>query len=104
MEVGDALRAHCVEKAERLVRYFDGVNRIEVILDSQVGHEKDKRAEMIVHVNGTQPFVGSEEHADAFAAVDVLVDKLEEQLRRHKDRLRNRKHPNHGTHDTKEGG
>ena len=37
--------------------------------------------------------MASEEHEDAFAAVDLMLDKIERQIRRHKERLRNRKHP-----------
>ena len=90
MGVSDALKAYCTEKSERLQRFYDRIKNIEVVLD---GHEGQHSAEIIVHVEGTSPFVASEEREDAFAAVDVLMDKIERQIRRHKERLRNRKHP-----------
>lgn len=90
MGVSDALKEYCREKAERLLRFYDRIKSIEVILD---GHEGQHSAEMIVHSDGTHPFVASEENKDVFAAVDLLIDKLERQISRHKEKLRNRKHP-----------
>lgn len=90
MAVSEALRTYCEEKASRFVRLYDRIQSIEVILDGHNGHHF---AEMIVHSIGTRPFVASEEHDDAFAAVDLLIDKIESQIRRHKEKQRNRKHP-----------
>ena len=90
MGVSEPLKKYCEEKAERLSRFYDRIQSIEVVLDGRDGHHT---AEMIVHTDRTQPFVASEAHDDAYAAVDLLLDKIERQLRRHKERLRNRKHP-----------
>ncbi|MGE3181286.1 MAG: ribosome-associated translation inhibitor RaiA [Phycisphaerae bacterium] len=90
MSVSESLKEHCVEKSERLVRFFDRIQSIEVVLD---GHDGFHTAEIIVHASGTPPFVASEEREDAFAAIDVLMDKIEKQIRRHKERVKNHKHP-----------
>jgi putative sigma-54 modulation protein len=90
MGVSDALREFCEQKAERLPRFLDRIQSIEVVVDGKDGLHV---VEMIVHSAGTQPFVAHEQHADAFAAVDLLIDKLEEQVRRYKEKHRNRKHP-----------
>ncbi len=90
MSVPDALKDYCTEKAERLPRFLDRIQSIEVVLDGKEGHHS---VEIIVHSAGSQPFVASEEHDDAFAAIDLLMDKIEAQLRRYKGRHRNRKHP-----------
>jgi len=90
MGISDSLRTYCEEKASRLERFFDRIRSIDVVLD---GHEGTHSAEMIVHSDGTPPFVASEEQADVYAAVDLLLDKIERQISRHKERVRNRKHP-----------
>jgi putative sigma-54 modulation protein len=90
MGVSDSLKKYCLEKSERLIRFFDRIQSIEVILE---GHNGQHFAGMIVHSEGTQPFVAREQHEDAYAAVDLMLDKVERQIRRHKERLRNRKHP-----------
>lgn len=94
MAVSESLKNYCNEKAGRLPRLLDRIRSVEVILDGKDGMHA---AEMVVHADGADPFVASEEHADPFAAVDLLIDKIEEQLRRHKERHRNRKHPPHAS-------
>jgi putative sigma-54 modulation protein len=90
MGISESLKGYCQEKSERLVRFFDRIQSIEVILD---GNNGQHFAEMIVHSEGTPPFVAREQHDDAYAAVDLMLDKVERQIRRHKEKLRNRKHP-----------
>ena len=90
MGVSDALKAYCEEKAERLPRFLDRIQSIDVVVEGKDGLHT---IEMIVHSSGAQPFVATEQHEDAYAAVDLLIDKIEEQLRRYKERHRNRKHP-----------
>lgn len=89
MSVSDEVKGYCNEKAERLTRFYDRVQSIEVILDGQNGSHS---AELIVHADRTDPFIAQEQHADLHAAVDMVMDKVERQLRRHKEKLRNRKH------------
>ncbi len=96
MGVSDALKQYCIAKAERLSRFLDRISAVEVILEGKDGVHT---AEMIVHSDGATPFVAHERNADAYAAVDLLLDKIEEQLRRYKERRRNRKHPR-GTAET----
>jgi putative sigma-54 modulation protein len=90
MGVSDALKAYCEEKAERLPRFLDRIQSINVVVEGKDGLHS---IEMIVHSPGVPPFVATEQHEDAYAAVDLLIDKIEEQLRRYKERHRNRKHP-----------
>ena len=93
MGVSDSLREYCETKAERLARYFNRVREVEFILD---GFDGRHEVEMIVHADGAGPFVAKYQHDDAFAAVDLALDKVERQLRDHKERVRNRKHPPRG--------
>lgn len=91
MGVSEPLKAYCLEKAERLPRFLDRIQLIEMVLDGKAGVHT---AELIVHAAGApQPFVAHEQDDDAFAAVDLVLDKIVEQLRRYKERHRNRKHP-----------
>jgi len=94
MGVSEALKEYCQQKADRLPRFLDRIQLVEVVLDGKDGRH---HAEVIVHSAGAPPFVATEQHQDAFAAVDLLMDKIEEQLRRYKEKHRNRKHPPRGT-------
>lgn len=93
MGVADTVRKYCEDKAERLVHFYDRVRQVEFVLD---GNDGRHTAEVIVHADGSPPFIASVDHDDLHAAVDLLMDKIESQIRRHKERIRNRKHPESG--------
>ena len=86
--VSDSIREYAEKKANKLVKYYDRIQAIEVVLDREsVQHI----AEMIVSTDG-QTHVASERGQDPYAAVDLVVDKMERQLTRRKEKFRNRKH------------
>ncbi len=81
----EPLRAYIKEKLTRLDRHFDHVLNAHVILS--VG-KLTHRAEAALHVSGSRLFADSE-HEDMYAAIDTLVDKLDRQVLRHKEKLKN---------------
>ncbi|MHC4233748.1 MAG: ribosome hibernation-promoting factor, HPF/YfiA family [Planctomycetota bacterium] len=89
VNVTEELKEYAGDKAGKLPRFFDRVQAIEVILD----HEGDDfTVDMIVTAEGRNHFIAHEAGPDMFALIDLIVDKLERQLKRHKERFRNRKH------------
>ena len=80
-------------KLDRIVRHFDQVVDVKVLLTVEKQKEKEgrQRAECNIHVKGTDMFAESS-HADLYAAVDELVDKLDRQVVRHKTRLQEHHH------------
>ena len=66
---------------------------VKVLLTVEKQKEKEgrQRAECNIHVKGTDMFAECS-HADLYAAVDELVDILDRQVVRHKDRLQNHQH------------
>src|ERR1035437_9928516 len=93
LEVTPALRSYVTSKLDRIVRHFDQVVDVKVLLTLENLKEKERRqrAECNIHVKGTDMFAESS-HADLYAAVDELVDKLNRQVVRHKDSLQNHHH------------
>jgi len=89
VEVSDHTKHFIEEKASRLPRYYDRVSAIEVILDQEGDLSS---VEMIVRAAGSPDFVGKEVGPETKACVDLLIDKMERQLTRHKEKFRNRKH------------
>ena len=87
--VTDAVKEYAREKAGKLVRFYDRISSIDIILD---GAQDQAGVEIIVKVDGATDFVAHEACDDFFASVDIVVDKLERQIRRHKEKHRNRKH------------
>ncbi len=88
VDVTPALRAYVTEKLQRLSRHFDHVISVNVILKVE---KLDQMAEATVNAGGRSIFA-NETAADMYAAIDGLVDKLDRQVRRLKDRLRDHHH------------
>ena len=94
MEVTPALKSFAEQKATKLLKYYDRIQEIEVILDSGKDQGKDHtRVEMIVNAEHKNMFIAHHNDGDAYACIDMCVDKLERQLTDHKKKYRNRKHP-----------
>ncbi len=88
VKVTDEVRDYIADKASRLPRYYDRIHEIEVILD----HESEQfTAEMIVRVDRKRTFVASETGPDTFVLIDLISDKIERQLTRHKEKNRSHK-------------
>jgi putative sigma-54 modulation protein len=83
MEVSDALKAYIENGLTKIRGHFDKVNEAEVVLCV----EKHRHiAEIILHANGAR-IHGRESSPDMYASVDAVLDKLDKQVRRFKDRI-----------------
>jgi len=93
LEVTPALRSYVTSKLDRIMRHFDQVVDVKVLLTVENLKEKQRRqrAECNIHVKGSDMFAESA-HQDLYAAVDELVDKLDRQVARHKDRVQDHHH------------
>jgi ribosome hibernation promoting factor len=89
MEVTPPLREYAEQKSQKLEKYFDRIQDVEVVFDAA---KSQIRVEMIVIAEHKHRFLAHCEHSDAYAGVDGCHDILERQLSEHKKKLRNRKH------------
>ena len=85
VEVTDALKNYVTEKFGKLERHFDQVIDAHVIL---LVEKLTQKAEATVQVNGAKLFA-EEVQEDLYAAIDGLIDKLDRQLLKHKEKIRN---------------
>jgi putative sigma-54 modulation protein len=83
VEVTSALHDYVASKLERLERHFDQVSNIDVILSVE---KLVQRAEATVPVNGQNLFAYAEDQ-NMYAAIDALVDKLDRQIIKRKEKL-----------------
>ena len=82
LEITDALRAHIDAKFEKLARHFDNVTDVHVILSVE---KLVQKAEATLQLSGAKLF--AEDHQeDMYAAIDAMVDKLERQIAKHKEK------------------
>ncbi|MBT8429582.1 MAG: ribosome-associated translation inhibitor RaiA [Gammaproteobacteria bacterium] len=92
VDITDALRAYVDEKIARLERHFDHVTNVHVILSVE---KLSKKAEATVHIAGADVFADST-HEDMYAAIDSLVDKLDRQVLKHKEKIKKHRGNNSG--------
>jgi putative sigma-54 modulation protein len=83
LEVTDTLRNYINEKLERLARHFDKITNVQVIMQVE---KLQQKIEATLHVAGGE-VVANAEHEDMYAAIDLLADKLDRQLIKHKEKL-----------------
>lgn len=84
IEVTPAIHDYVLEKIGRVVRHFDHVIDVNVILSVE---KLKQRAEVTVRMPGKDVHVESEE-SDLYAAIDTLADKLDRQIQRYKEKLK----------------
>jgi putative sigma-54 modulation protein len=87
VEVTPALNEYVTSKMERLERHFDNVTNVHVVL----GVEKlRQKAEATLHVRGADLFAECTDE-DMYAAIDGLIDKLDRQVIKHKEKTNSRR-------------
>lgn len=91
VDVTPALRAYVTEKMQKPLRHSDQVLSIRVILKVE---KLQQHAEATVNVGGRALFAAVTA-PDMYASIDGLVDKLDRQIRRRKDRITNHQHARH---------
>ena len=84
LDITDSLRHYVTSKMDRLERHSDNVTDVHVILTLEKQRQK---AEATVNVKGAQLFAETIEE-DMYAAIDLLTDKLDRQLIKHKEKLK----------------
>lgn len=83
VEVTEALHEYIQSKMSRIERHFDQVVDVHVVLAVEKQRQK---AEATIHVAGNNLHAHSE-HEDMYAAIDSLLDKLDRQVKKHKEKL-----------------
>ncbi len=87
-ELGSAQQHYLHDKAEKLLKYFGRLMAIEVTVD-QVKHAWD--VEILVSAEHKHDFVARETGVSPEVAMDQCVHKIEQQLRRYKERVQHHK-------------
>jgi putative sigma-54 modulation protein len=98
LEVTPALREYVLTKLERVTRHFDQVVDVSVLLvgSKKTGckrkmRQRARKIEVTLKAKGLDAFV-EQENADLYAAIDQIMNKLDRQVMRHKDRAQDHHH------------
>jgi putative sigma-54 modulation protein len=88
VDITPAIRNYVLGKLDRINRHFDHVIDVEVIMTVE---KLDQKIEAHVHLSGKDIHVEAN-HADMYAAIDGLIDKLDRQILKYKERFQVNKH------------
>jgi putative sigma-54 modulation protein len=87
MEPSDALKNYVHDRTTKLTKYIDKP------LDSQVTLSVQKFrqiADVVINADGIR-IAGQEAHEDMYAAIDLVMDKIERQVKKYKEKIRRHK-------------
>jgi len=87
VELTSALKQYVNEKLSKLQRHFDHITTTDVTLSVE---KLVQKAEASIHVAGADLFATCESN-DMYTAIDLLTDKLDRQLIKHKEKTLSRK-------------
>jgi putative sigma-54 modulation protein len=83
VDVTPSMHDYVSQKMERLERHFDHVTNVHVILSVEKLRQK---AEATLHISGGNLFADAQDE-DMYAAIDAMVDKLDRQIKKHKEKI-----------------
>jgi len=84
-EASDSLKEYAQEKVERVKKYLDRAGEAHVVLSLE---RHLHHADITLH-SGAFVLRGREKSEDMYASIDLAMDKIERQLRRYKEKLKN---------------
>jgi putative sigma-54 modulation protein len=92
LEITPAIREHVLSKIGKVKRHFENVIDVNVILSVE---KLKQKAEANVHLSGKTIFVECDD-ANLYVAIDNLVEKLDRQIMKHKEKHTSRRHDDSG--------
>ena len=85
LDITSSIRQHTSDKLIKIKHHFDNVMNVNMILEVQ----KDlQTAEATIHVSGADLFAKAQSN-DMYVSIDQLINKLDSQIIKHKEKLHN---------------
>ncbi len=87
MEVSDSLKEYAEKKFSRVEKYFHQLMDAHIVMYK---NKLDHVAEILINGDGVQ-FYGTEKSGDMYSSIDLLIDKMEKQVVKYKEKLSSHK-------------
>ncbi len=88
LEVTDSIREYVTDKLSKMEKYFDNPDDVSIkVIFSVRGREQ--KVEVTINSKGYD-LRAEVSHSDMYAAIDLVLDKLETQMRKYKSKLMSR--------------
>ncbi|MBN2579966.1 MAG: ribosome-associated translation inhibitor RaiA [Pirellulales bacterium] len=86
--VSEATQETIREKLERLPRFYDRILSMELTIDLE--HRAQPRVDLRASAKEKHDFLASAATEDLLGSIDLLVEKMEHQFRKHKEKVMER--------------
>ncbi|MFA6014148.1 MAG: ribosome-associated translation inhibitor RaiA [Gallionellaceae bacterium] len=94
LEITPAIREHVTSKLDKVKRHFDNVIDVNVILSVD---KLEQKAEASLHLSG-KTIVAETSDSNLYVAIDALIESLDRQVLKHKEKNNARRHDSTGKH------
>lgn len=91
--VSPGMQERITEKVEPVRKFFDRITAINVVVDLE--HRESPTVELVVSAEHHEDFVASTQADSVYGALDGVIDKMEMQLRKHKEKLKEQRVTGH---------
>ncbi len=88
LEVTEAIKSYAIEKISKMEKYFDNPEEVSVKISFSV-RGREQKVEVTLNSRGYD-LRAEVSHSDMYAAIDLVLDKLETQMRKYKSKLMSR--------------
>ena len=93
VEITSALKEYAKKKMEKLLKFFDNIQHIDIHLKIEDNADESKRQIVEVNLKASKAHIRAEDKSgDMYSSIDMIYDKLESQLTKHKEKLRDNMH------------
>lgn len=89
MEATDALKDYARERMERIKKYFPDPIAVHVVMSTERGYKH--RVDVTMQLHNGLTVAGREASDSMFSSIDLVIAKIERQVRRYKEKLRTHK-------------
>ncbi len=90
-DLSDATREKIAKKAEKLQRYFERLTSIDVTVDLSKADEP--KIEVVASAEHKNDFVAQHQSKDMFGSLDMVISKLEQQIKKYKEKIQDHNRP-----------
>jgi putative sigma-54 modulation protein len=86
MDTTEALKEYCNEKVERITKYFPDPIKAHIVLSCDRGYHHV--ADVVITLHNGIMIKGEESTEDMYSSIDLVMAKIERQVRRYKEKIR----------------
>lgn len=94
LEITPAIREHVIAKLDKVKRHFEHVIDVSVILSVD---KLQQKAEASLHLSG-KTVIAETSDTNLYVAIDALIESLDRQVLKHKEKNTARRHDDSGKH------